>query len=372
MARKQPFHRKPRLRAELFTRLPQRLGQGARFFLLAFGLGLLALQQNGAVRGADELPAMFYHDFRGRPIPHELTLFNAEEGKFFRFEPEGLRITIPKTWIHPWGGIGFWTSFGFGGDFEVTTTCEILQADAPPSGYGVGVTLYVAKPAGGAGIGRLVRVNDKQLLLCNQAIEGPGKNTSWPEKGSPCTDTLLRLRLKRTGTTLHYLWAQGTAGEDFKEIDQCEFGDSEIHRIRLTAGTGRQPCNLDVRLIDLRVRSQTSDLPAASSLSPAGAPSKSRWQVWLVLALVLTLSVGLWLAVRQSRRARETSVRAVAPPEQGQPEATPLPISFACSGCGKTLKAKVELAGKKVKCPQCGQQVIVPQTEAGEAADGSL
>ena len=34
-------------------------------------------------------------------------------------------------------------------------------------------------------------------------------------------------------------------------------------------------------------------------------------------------------------------------------------ISFGCAGCGKKLKAKAELAGKQVKCPQCGKAVHV-------------
>jgi hypothetical protein len=33
------------------------------------------------------------------------------------------------------------------------------------------------------------------------------------------------------------------------------------------------------------------------------------------------------------------------------------------SGCGKNLKTTVELAGKMVKCPQCGAAALVPQTK---------
>jgi hypothetical protein len=35
-------------------------------------------------------------------------------------------------------------------------------------------------------------------------------------------------------------------------------------------------------------------------------------------------------------------------------------IAFACPGCGKQLKVKDELAGKKVKCPGCGCVAQVP------------
>ena len=36
-----------------------------------------------------------------------------------------------------------------------------------------------------------------------------------------------------------------------------------------------------------------------------------------------------------------------------------MPIVIACQ-CGKKLQAKDELAGKRVKCPQCGQPLTVP------------
>src|SRR5687768_11464542 len=42
-------------------------------------------------------------------------------------------------------------------------------------------------------------------------------------------------------------------------------------------------------------------------------------------------------------------------------------IKFSCAGCGQGFKVKPELAGKKVKCPKCGQVGVVPAGgEAGE------
>ena len=39
-------------------------------------------------------------------------------------------------------------------------------------------------------------------------------------------------------------------------------------------------------------------------------------------------------------------------------------IRVQCSGCEKTLKAKDEWAGRRVKCPQCGQAVVIPGNAA--------
>ena len=46
-------------------------------------------------------------------------------------------------------------------------------------------------------------------------------------------------------------------------------------------------------------------------------------------------------------------------------------IRFTCASCGKTVKAKDELAGKKAKCNACGRMLIVP-TEATEPLPPAL
>jgi hypothetical protein len=297
------FLPKRRLRAGVPDR--HRFGPAARMILAVLGLGFFALEFPGAARGADEGTVDYYHDFRSRPLPAELTFFNAEDGKFFQSEPEGLRITLPKTWIHPWGGVGFRTSFGFVGDFEVTATVEVLQAETPPAGYGVGVALYVAKPGGGATIGRMLRAGNNQVILWD--VTNPPN-----EIGEvPCSDNVVRLRLKRTGTILHYLWAPGTEGGDFQEIQQVEFGSAEIDWVRLSALTGRMPCAADVRLLDLRIRSQKPDTPLADMLG-------ARWKVWLALAIVVAVSLGMRVAMRRSRRAGK--VPAHPSLSHGQPE----------------------------------------------------
>jgi anti-sigma factor RsiW len=45
------------------------------------------------------------------------------------------------------------------------------------------------------------------------------------------------------------------------------------------------------------------------------------------------------------------------------------PIAVHCPGFGHNLKVRAGLAGKKVKCPRCGQPVPVP---AGKAADSGI
>src|SRR5207244_3319624 len=37
-------------------------------------------------------------------------------------------------------------------------------------------------------------------------------------------------------------------------------------------------------------------------------------------------------------------------------------VGFKCDECGKRLKGKAEMAGKKIKCPECGRLTVVPSS----------
>ena len=45
---------------------------------------------------------------------------------------------------------------------------------------------------------------------------------------------------------------------------------------------------------------------------------------------------------------------------------------LACGGCGKKLKVKAALAGKKVKCPACGQVIVAQASGSGGTDDRTL
>jgi len=48
-----------------------------------------------------------------------------------------------------------------------------------------------------------------------------------------------------------------------------------------------------------------------------------------------------------------------------------LAITVKCTGCGKTLKVKDELAGKRGKCPGCGTIIQIPKAPAAPPASPS-
>jgi DNA-directed RNA polymerase subunit RPC12/RpoP len=236
---------------------------------------------------------------------------------------------------------------------------ELLQAEAPPTGFGVGVLLVVRRwspPGRVASICRLVRAQGRQLVMWDRSLKelDPTGKPRMEAGTAPCTEKVARLRLKRTKTILHYLWAPGTRGDNFEEFHQCEFGNEDIESIVIAGTTGRKPCDLDLRITELRIRGTQAAMLTL-------VPQKGAWKVLLALGLGGAIPVGTWLAWRQSRRPRKRPSESSVPAQPANPDRAVAALSFVCPDCGKSLKAKRELAGKKVKCPQCSHAVLVPE-----------
>jgi RNA polymerase sigma factor (sigma-70 family) len=107
-------------------------------------------------------------------------------------------------------------------------------------------------------------------------------------------------------------------------------------------------------------------LPDAPEEATPPAGSKRWLAAVVILGLLLTPALAVWLYVRHSRRAGKTPAPAPVMDKRSEPAAAPAPVSFPCPGCGKLLKVKAELAGRKVKCPQCGRAVLIPAIRASE------
>jgi hypothetical protein len=294
--------------------------------------------------------------------------FGPLEDRFVKPEAEGLRITLPRDRDN-YSSVGLSMPLTVEGDFEITSSFEVLQADEPEPGtktYGLGVLMSVNEDAR---VGRLVRAQGWQVATWDRWATVDGKRR-FLYGASPARGKAGRLRLKRAGTTLHFLWAPETEGDNFEEISQCEFGAQDIALLRLELNTdmGRRPGALDLRLLDLKVRSAT---PVADPVVAPAEGGTTRSKGWLVAAGLIGLAVlfsGIALPVvlwvRRRRRARKTAGRAAVPGGQAKPEAAQPPVSFPCPGCGKRLKVKAELAGKSVKCPHCGKPGVVPSITA--------
>jgi hypothetical protein len=298
-------------------------------------------------------------DFRGHPLPPELEPFGPLDDHYVKVEPEGLRVTLPRERTNP-DAVGWNLPVTVAGDFTITAGVEILQAEEPPFGaksYGVGVLLSVNESGR---VGRLVRAGGNQIITWDRWEPVPGAHSIFRMGAAPCAATTLRLRLQRTDTVLHFLWAPEAAGEEFVEFYQCEFGSHDISRVRLelNSNLGRgQAAALDARLLDLEVRAANATVDRAATGTGDGP---SRRSGWLAAATILgggtLLALAAYLVVRRRRHTKREKGGAAGP--------APAPVSVRCSGCGTTFKGKPELAGKRVKCPKCGQALAVPAPTA--------
>jgi WD40 repeat protein len=88
-----------------------------------------------------------------------------------------------------------------------------------------------------------------------------------------------------------------------------------------------------------------------------GAAAPAHWQLWLGLGVLAALGGAIAVALMVSRRQRR---RVPVGNDGGPPAAAPAAQTLACSHCGKGLRVNGVPAGKKVRCPQCAQVMVVP------------
>jgi RNA polymerase sigma factor (sigma-70 family) len=331
---------------------------------------------------------------------------------YVKFEPDGLRITLPNAYPKARPGTGVITDFGVKGDFEITVSLEILQE--PNAGLGGNPTdlklVVVPNEIAEAGVWHKSTQNRAGL-----AREAAGRGnfggfmanaTKWDpdlpkdqwgnenfskievhdNKRIPAKAKAGRLRLIRSGPTLFYYSSEAT-DKDFGLLHRSEFGTKDLKNVRVIASTGGPQAVLDVRVTDLQIRAdgfiKGSTPPAPSPVVEPAAVAGTNWGL-IILAIagpvvVIAAALGVFLFVWSRRRAmpneelededEPAEASPAAPPSNDAPAAmpsndAPAAISFQCPHCEKRLKAKGERAGSKVKCPQCARPVLVPSSKS--------
>jgi serine/threonine-protein kinase len=306
-----------------------------------------------------ELDQEYYWSFKGEPENRQLLERigpNAEQ--WVSFEPEGLRIHLPSGNPVEGRATGLAVRVPVKGDFEVSLNFEILKEPEPPDAgiYGTALTVLVNLRKAqwtATGCYRGVAANDRSHFAVwttsgdENARDGNTRPDRYPTKAKTG-----RLRLVRTGSRVSWSVAEG-AGTDFKLLKEDRLGGEEVDVIRITGATGGSGAELDARITDLRIKTGSG---VDSATTGQWAETKGELPVaqllGLGLLLLLLLGLGLWLYQRRRRRAQaQPAAPATAPPS----------VAFQCSTCGKNLKARADLVGKKVRCTQCGSAAVVKE-----------
>src|ERR1019366_961464 len=314
----------------------------------------------------------YFQSFKGgaaAPTGWEFEGPDAED--CIRFEPAGLRLNLPAGVSRNAAPRGVKTGFGVKGDCEITVSFEILaeppKADAgAPVGTRLSLALAKEMPKGDfTSVARTISAKAGLLVVgCSFVPEEgsakPVQQSSNTKAGKAQTG---RLRLVRSGADVYYGGSDGIDGE-FVFFRTYPFGGDDLREVRLLAGTGTNKAMLDVRVTDFRIRADAiPNMPAGSPAPGGAAPAEPMagqpsGKGWLAVAVAVGIAIALLAAITVGGAFYR---RRPKPPAATNPSTAF--VSFACRDCGKKLKVKAELAGKKVKCGQCGKAVLVERSE---------
>ena len=174
----------------------------------------------------------------------------------------------------------------------------------------------------------------------------------------------------RNGTTLYFFTSDGP-DQEFTLLHKDEFAAKALKNVRMLASTRDPNASLDFRVTDIRIRADGFVSPLATLIPPPAVTAvESPRHGWLLvlliampgLAALFALGVVAFLMVRRraAPSADASQTDQDAPPAESAEPVPATTISFKCSSCGKSLKAKADKAGNKLKCPKCGVPIVVP------------
>lgn len=119
-------------------------------------------------------------------------------------------------------------------------------------------------------------------------------------KKFPTEATSGKLRIKRQGTTLHFLVAEGDS-DTFEEIWSVEFVPDDVASVPLAADPGRSKAPLEVKLIDFQVRADSLPVSVGRRTAPY------LWLVWFLAGLtgVTVVAILIWRLLRPKPRVEQ-------------------------------------------------------------------
>jgi hypothetical protein len=333
-------------------------------WLAALGMASLFTSASDGQETGTKVRQEYYLSFKGRPQnDKDFRLVGPDAEQCVKFEPDGLRISLPTGHPKEHPPTGLATGIVVQGDFEITLSFTILKEPEPenagPIGTRFGLLVGIGtQPKDVARVTRSVNPSVGTQFVAWTNADGGEKHIP---NSRPTTATSGRLRLVRSGPNLAY-YAAEEESNDFIFLQEHQIGTADLREVSIVAQTNSPQAALDVRFADLRIRAESLPTVSSATVSGTTAPAQAESKSWLLpielvgLALGLTLAAGLgvWFYRRQNRGAKES----------------PAVVFFSCF-CGKQLKAKAELAGKKVKCTQCGQAALVPEINRNEAGRAS-
>ena len=226
---------------------------------------------------AGQMNDRFAQDFQSQLSPQAIELIGGEApSRFCRLDSGGLRCTIP-TGSTDVTFCGASVKFVVKGDFEITGAYKILRLPQPNKGHGAGAKISIMDyREEKASLQRLCLGDGRQVYSAHRAEMKDGSYEHDSEI-VPTDATSGRLRLKRSGTTIQYLVAEGDGGE-FRELRKAEFTDGDLVRVYFAAQTGEAATGVDIVWTNIVL--QAEELVRTYE-------EANKWSLWPVALLVV-------------------------------------------------------------------------------------
>jgi serine protease Do len=329
--------------------------------IAAVAAGTVRKPMERSVRAAQtpgQLKAKFHLDFRTTDYSPD-TMLQAGLEEILRDE-KGLLIRFP-TGEGNRQDTGLSTVFSIRGDFEATVSFEVLKADQPNAGDGVGAIMDGwIDPHGNntVSLARRLLPNGKMVFVVDRAQRVQGKWTHHL-KSLPATATAGKLRMEREGALLRCRVSEGKNAE-FVTVAEIDIGRADMNGIKVGGSTDRSESGLDLRLVDLTVRAEV--LPGLSDVGLGGETGLKRLDATQLANLEEKLQ-------KLYAQLAPSVVRIVGPKSKGGFSGVIVSRSgeiLTCAHHGLVPKTKVtvELAdGRKVKATILGS-VKRPNSDA--------
>ncbi len=260
----------------------------------------------------------------------DLELVGPDANKLAKYEPTGLRITLPAGYPKLRPAIGVASNVVVKGDFEITVNFQVLREPEPNevAEFGTRLTLIVGQEAATQSCikySRAVRAKTGSEFLAYSsrwnADDGTHEKRSMPVLTQAKSG---RLRLVRLDAELSFYAAEGAG--DFELLRSYRFTADDLKTVRILANTDGPKASLDVRVSDLRILmggqgNQALPAPPNPAAQQAQAvdqapPVNRGWLVAVlligfVIVLIFAVAIGLGIYFRK-RGSRSGKVQGEA------------------------------------------------------------
>jgi hypothetical protein len=250
-----------------------------------------------------QIPNHFEYDFRKNPTkPGTLKLMGKEAKSLIQFQQGGVQFTFPDKKGAEVAPVGIGPTFKLRGDFTITAAFEIQQeAEPAPASSGLNLHIYIdTNTTRAATLLRSYKPGKGIQLVAHQLTrgsDGKGKHVFHPVNATGNFSSG-QLRIKRTGTKLTFLTAEGTSAT-FQQFHELDWVADDVRLLRVGGTNSKAATPFRFRILALEIKSE--ELPTYAV--PPEEPSS--FQFYLILGLVTTAvlagAAGVWVWKKRNK-----------------------------------------------------------------------